>query len=459
MQMVDQAPLHMTEQIGCNMRKLLTLFLCLFAFCAHAETPLIQCNGTNKVLQSSSSPPMWNCVTTTPGGVTSFTGDGTLISNSASTGAVTATLANAGAYSVWGNNTGSSAAPGYQNSINISGALGAALSQTQGGIQLHANTYAPFYNSQITVNGGSGINSDAASLDVNSGLINIAGSFLGEVDVGNGGFTDPSPGLGYDIKTGGTAGGISSIGSFNTDGGYNINNSTVIDNSRNATPAAVVAGSPTGGNEGTGTINGTAVYQNGVQDFNTPGTGLTASGPTISCATASSSTVGCVKVDNTTITASSGTISAVNTGTVTTTGSPASGNLAVFSSASSITNGNAPLVLATVNSINAKAIANTALYTVPTGKTAVVTGVIVRCTAASSISSGPSAGIGNVAGTNNIFASATMNALTTTSSDFGFIFSGASLTTPAAGVIYLNIGTGASGTSQTISADILGYIF
>jgi len=49
------------------------------------------------------------------GGVTSFTGDGTLINNSGSTGAVTATLANAAAHKFWGNNTGSSAAPGYQS--------------------------------------------------------------------------------------------------------------------------------------------------------------------------------------------------------------------------------------------------------------------------------------------------------------------------------------------------------
>jgi trimeric autotransporter adhesin len=47
------------------------------------------------------------------GGVSSFTGDGTILSNSGSTGAVTATLANAAAYTGLINNTGSSAAPGY----------------------------------------------------------------------------------------------------------------------------------------------------------------------------------------------------------------------------------------------------------------------------------------------------------------------------------------------------------
>lgn len=60
------------------------------------------------------------------GSVSSFTGDGTLLNNSASTGAVTATLANAPANTVWGNNTGSSAAPGYQTSINISGTAATA---------------------------------------------------------------------------------------------------------------------------------------------------------------------------------------------------------------------------------------------------------------------------------------------------------------------------------------------
>jgi hypothetical protein len=49
------------------------------------------------------------------GAVGSFSGDGSLLSNSLSVGAVTATLANAGANKWWGNNTGSSTAPGYQS--------------------------------------------------------------------------------------------------------------------------------------------------------------------------------------------------------------------------------------------------------------------------------------------------------------------------------------------------------
>lgn len=60
-------------------------------------------------------------VLTSSSGVSSFSGDGTLLSNSASTGAVTATLANAGALTVLGNRTGSGAAPTYTSSPIISG--------------------------------------------------------------------------------------------------------------------------------------------------------------------------------------------------------------------------------------------------------------------------------------------------------------------------------------------------
>lgn len=48
------------------------------------------------------------------GGVTSLSGDGTFITNLSSTGGVTLTLGNAGAHKWWGNNTGSTAAPGYE---------------------------------------------------------------------------------------------------------------------------------------------------------------------------------------------------------------------------------------------------------------------------------------------------------------------------------------------------------
>lgn len=148
-------------------------------------------------------------------------------------------------------------------------------------------------------------------------------------------------------------------------------------------------------------------------------------------------------------------------GTFTFNTAPPTGSIvqvAYIKTATTTGTGNSPVILSTVAGINAKTVANTALYTAPAGKTAIITGAIIRCTAANTLSSGPAMGIGNVAGTNNIFASSTLTALTTTTAIFGFVLVGISISTAAAGVIYANIGTGATGTSQTIAVDLLGYL-
>lgn len=123
-----------------------------------------------------------------------------------------------------------------------------------------------------------------------------------------------------------------------------------------------------------------------------------------------------------------------------------------------------PTILSTTTGINAKTVANTALYTVPTGKTCVVTGYVVRATAGVSITNGPSAGVGNTAGTSNIAASQGMTALSGTAtvgstSVFAWPIVGMSTYTSAAAVIYFNLGTGATGTSMTIAVDLIGYLF
>jgi hypothetical protein len=56
-------------------------------------------------------------------GVTSFTGDGALLINVGSTGAVTATLGSANAYTLWGNNTAISATPTYTTAPVVSGTM------------------------------------------------------------------------------------------------------------------------------------------------------------------------------------------------------------------------------------------------------------------------------------------------------------------------------------------------
>lgn len=116
-------------------------------------------------------------------------------------------------------------------------------------------------------------------------------------------------------------------------------------------------------------------------------------------------------------------------------------------------------LLSSTTGVNAKTVANTALYTVPSGKTAVITGYVVKVSAASSITGGPTAGIGNTAGTNNIGASQAMNALLTTTDTFQWSIIGSSKTTVAAGIVYFNLGTVSTGTSQTITIDLFGYTY
>lgn len=115
-------------------------------------------------------------------------------------------------------------------------------------------------------------------------------------------------------------------------------------------------------------------------------------------------------------------------------------------------------ILAVITGINAKTVANTLLYTVPAGKTCTITGYVVRVTAATAITTGAAAGIGNIAGTNNISASQGMNTLQAVLNTFQWPNIGISLATAASGAIYFNLGTAATGTSQTIEVVLMGYL-
>jgi hypothetical protein len=75
------------------------------------------------VINSSTGNISCSTCNTTAANVISVSGDGTLYTNSTSTGSVTLTLGNATAYSVWGNNTSSLASPGYTTSPELSGTI------------------------------------------------------------------------------------------------------------------------------------------------------------------------------------------------------------------------------------------------------------------------------------------------------------------------------------------------
>lgn len=116
------------------------------------------------------------------------------------------------------------------------------------------------------------------------------------------------------------------------------------------------------------------------------------------------------------------------------------------------------LINVTTSNINAKNTGATTLYTVPAGKTAIINRCNVRCTAVSSISVGPTCGVGTAPATDDIFTNTAITALNATTEIFGFDLLGMSVVVPAGGNVVFNITAAATGTSQTLAVDLVGYL-
>ena len=114
-----------------------------------------------------------------------------------------------------------------------------------------------------------------------------------------------------------------------------------------------------------------------------------------------------------------------------------------------------PGLLATVTGIDATVVAETTLYTA-TGTT-VITGVILLCTAASGITTEATAGVGIAVGEDDIFSSEPLTGLTVVNKAFNYLFSGTRVVAVNTDAIKLGIDTAAIGTSQVLTAYILGF--
>lgn len=118
--------------------------------------------------------------------------------------------------------------------------------------------------------------------------------------------------------------------------------------------------------------------------------------------------------------------------------------------------------LATVNGVNTKVTGTTLLYTVPAGRRAIILSAIIRCVTATAITVGPTLSIGqNSPSYNDIYASAVLTGLISTSgtgSSFGFGSIGLFAQGAPGATIDLSITNAATGTSQTISVDLNGYL-
>lgn len=117
-----------------------------------------------------------------------------------------------------------------------------------------------------------------------------------------------------------------------------------------------------------------------------------------------------------------------------------------------------PGLLSSISGIDGKTAANTLVYTNNSGKTAYIIQAVIYPSISNSITIGPSIGFGKSAGTNDVFPIANILLLTDATKLFGFSLVGMATSVPNGGSLYLNLTTPATGTSQSISADIIGYL-
>jgi len=173
--------------------------------------------------------------------VTSITGDGSLIDNSGSTGIVDLTLGDAGAYTLWGNNTSASAVPSYETSPQVSGSLTAQTIDTTGGrsnFVANSEWYAvgvwykssdgPAYIGATDSGSPDMLFSNAAGSPIMqlkySRVVELNGYGAGLLSTdSNGNISAGASSISVDSATGGSEG----AGTINVSGGYYVNGSPV----------------------------------------------------------------------------------------------------------------------------------------------------------------------------------------------------------------------------------------
>ncbi len=116
-----------------------------------------------------------------------------------------------------------------------------------------------------------------------------------------------------------------------------------------------------------------------------------------------------------------------------------------------------PQLLSRTLSIDAKTVAATTLYTVPTGRSAVILGVIIRCTVATAVTVVATARLIGTSGT-IVGATALTGLDTATEAFFLNVANSVFKLQVATDLIQLDITVGATATTQTFTVDLLGYL-
>ena len=121
--------------------------------------------------------------------------------------------------------------------------------------------------------------------------------------------------------------------------------------------------------------------------------------------------------------------------------------------------GSVPTLLSRTTGINLKTIGTTDLYTVPTGKTLVITQVVIRLSAADTIAVVATGGIGTNGTQDDIIPAIALTGLTGLTKIF-MMANNNLISTVAAGdaVVKLGIDVGATATTATGIVDLFGYL-
>lgn len=116
-------------------------------------------------------------------------------------------------------------------------------------------------------------------------------------------------------------------------------------------------------------------------------------------------------------------------------------------------------ILSVTTGIDLKTVAATLLYTVPTGRKAIVTQIVIHATLATTVTVPAAASVGqNAASYNDIVAITTFTGLNITDQVYTEDPTAVYVSVPASTGIYLNVTTGATATALTAEIILIGFL-
>lgn len=114
-------------------------------------------------------------------------------------------------------------------------------------------------------------------------------------------------------------------------------------------------------------------------------------------------------------------------------------------------------VVSSISGINGTATGSTTLYANATGKTLIVDDVVLLVTAQTVATNGPTVQIGSSATGSDVYSSEAITALIVVNKLYHFGGPGMSVAIPNGGSLFMDITSGATATSLTLEAIVIGY--